>query len=350
MQFASDNWAGAAPEIMQALAAEAQSVGGAYGASARDKAAEEKIAEIFEREVAVFFVATGSAANGLALSSVAKPAGVVFCHADSHIVDDEVGGVEFLAGGTRVVGVEGALGKLDTAALGTAIAWCEPGFVHRGQPAAISITQQTELGTAYGVDEIAAVAEVAKERDLPLHMDGARLANALAQANVSPAEMTWKAGVDMLSFGGTKNGCIAAEALIYFDRAMATEAPYLRRRSGHLFSKARFVAAQFDAYLSDGLWLDLARHANAMADRLRAGLAASPRARLAWPTAGNEIFAVLSAPDARRLREAGAFFHDWSLPRGGGGPELAEGESIVRLVTAFSAQAEDVDTFLERLG
>lgn len=350
MHFASDNWAGVAAEIMQALEAESRSFGAAYGGSARDAAVEQKFAELFEHDVAVFFVATGSASNGLALSSVARPAGVALCHIDSHIFGDELGGVEFLAGGVRVVGVEGAGGKLDPAALRRTLAGYPSGSVRTGQPFAVSVTQQTELGTHYSVEEIAEIARIAGERGLALHMDGARLANALARSNASPAEMTWKAGVDMLSFGATKNGCMAAEALIYFNRELARDMPHLRKRSGHLFSKSRFVAAQFDAYLKDGLWLALARHANAMADRLRAGLTASTRARLAWPTAGNEVFAVVDRNDAGRLREAGAVFHDWPQPHGGGSVALAEGETIVRLVTAFSTAAQDVDAFLDCLG
>jgi threonine aldolase len=350
MQFASDNWAGAPPQIVEAIVAEAARSAAAYGGSPLDQAVAKRFCEIFERDVAVYFVATGSAANALALATVSRPAGVVFCHADSHIVEDEVGGVEFLAGGARVVAVEGPLAKLDPAALSRTIARFPPGSVRTGQPMAVSITQQTELGTAYGVDEIRAIAEVAKARDLPLHMDGARFANALAQSNASPAEMTWKAGVDILSFGATKNGCIAAEALVFFHPDMARDMPFLRKRSGHLFSKARFVAAQFDAYLRDGLWLDLARHANAMADRLRAGLARSAQAREAWATGGNEVFAVLKRADAARLREAGAAFHDWPQPLGGGSAEVGEDETIVRLVTAFSTQADEVDALLAALG
>ena len=257
MFFASDNWAGAAPEIVEAVAREAARYGTAYGESEIDRAVERKFAEIFEREVAVFFVATGSAANALALASVNKPGGVIFCHSDSHIMVDECGGVEFLTGGARLAGVEGHAGRLDPQRVAAAIARFEPGFVHSGQPMAVSITQMSEAGTVYGIDQIRAISAIARERGLPLHMDGARFANALSHLVVSPAEMTWKAGVDVLSFGGTKNGCIGAEALVIFDPAKAAEAPYLRKRAGQLFSKSRFIAAQFDAYFRDGLWCGL---------------------------------------------------------------------------------------------
>jgi threonine aldolase len=349
MQFASDNWAGAPPQIVEAIAEEAALLAPAYGGSPRDESVTKRFCEIFERDVAVFFVATGSAANTLALASVDRPIGAVFCHADSHIVEDEVGAVEFLSA-ARVVSVEGPLAKLDPTALESRLARFPPGSVRLGQAMAVSLTQQTELGTVYSVDEIRAIAKIAKARDLPLHMDGARFANALVQSNASPAEMTWKAGVDILSFGATKNGCIAAEALVFFNPDMARDMPFLRKRAGHLFSKARFIAAQFDAYLSDGLWLDLARHANAMAERLRAGFAQSPRAREAWATGGNQVFPVLKRADATRLREAGAVFHDWPQPLGGGVVELGDDETIVRLVTAFSTKADEVDAFLKELG
>lgn len=349
MFFASDNWAGAAPEVVEAIAREAGRYGAAYGESELDASVARLFSEIFEREVAVFFVGTGSAANGLALVSVNRPGGAVFCHRESHIIEDECGGVEYLTNGARLVGLDGAEGKIDPASLTAAIGRFIPGFVHSGQPMAVSITQQNEAGGIYALDEIAAIAGIAHKSGLPLHMDGSRFANALVHLGASPAEMTWKAGVDILSFGASKNGCIAAEALVFFDKAMAKDAAYLRKRAGQLFSKSRFIAAQFDAYFRDGLWLRLARHANAMADRLRAGLGEDDgRAREAWPTAGNEVFAVLPQTDGARLRKAGATFYDWGEPQGAS-LGVGEGESIVRLVTSFATTAEDVDRFLAEL-
>jgi threonine aldolase len=224
-----------------------------------------------------------------------------------------------------------------------------PGFVHSGQSMAVSVTQQTEAGGIYTPDEIRIIAEIAKKRDLPLHMDGSRFANALAHLGVSPAEMTWKAGVDILSLGATKNGCIGAEAVVCFDPAGAADLPYLRKRAGQLFSKSRFIAAQFDAWFRDGLWLKLARHANAMAGRLRAGLAALPNAREAWATHGNEIFMVLKRADADRLRQAGARFHDWHEPHGTR-MSLSPDEVLVRLVTSFVTEERDVDRLVAALG
>ena len=346
MIFASDNWAGAAPQIVDAVAREAAARGNAYGESPLDRSVEARFSELFERDVAVFFVATGSAANALALASVNRPGGAVFCHRESHIVEDECGGVEYLTGGARLVGICGPAGKLEPQALAAAMDRFPPGNVHSGQPMAVSITQQTEAGGAYSPAEVRAVSAVAKDRNLPLHMDGARFANALVHSGVSPADMTWRAGVDVLSFGGTKNGCIGAEALVFFDPGKAQDAPYLRKRAGQLFSKSRFIAAQFEAYLRDGLWLDLARHANGMAERLREGLDRSNRARQAWPTGGNEVFAVLSRPDAARLRSAGAMFYDWPTPHG---ISVHDGEVLVRLVASFATQPAEVDRFLAEL-
>ncbi len=348
MILASDNWAGVAPAILNAIAREADRYGNAYGESPIDKAVEARFSEIFEREVAVFFLGTGSAANALALASVNKPGGAVFCHRDSHIVEDECGGVEYLTGGARLIGVDGAAGKIDPKRLRAAIARFAPGFVHSGQPMAVSLTQMSEAGTVYSLEEIRTLTAVARERELPVHMDGARFANALVALNVSPAEMTWRSGVDVLSFGGTKNGCMGAEALAFFDPAMARDAPFLRKRAGQLFSKSRFIAAQFDAYLKDGLWLELARHGNAMAERLRAGLTAMAAARLAWPTQGNEVFAVLREDDAARLRQSGAVFYDWAEPQGAE-LKLHDTESLVRLVTSFATRADDVERFLADL-
>ena len=349
MKFGSDNWAGAAPEILDALAREAATFGGSYGESDLDKRVVAQFSELFERDVAVLFVGTGSAANGLALASVAKPGGVVFCHQGSHVITDECGGVEHMAA-VRLIGVEGKIGKIDPGALTDAIGRFEPGLraVHHGQPVAVSITQQNEAGGIYSLAEIGSIVSVACERNLPVHMDGSRFGNAVARLGVSPAEMTWKAGVDLLSFGGTKNGCLIAEALVIFDPAKAREAHFLRKRAGHLFSKARFIAAQFEAYLRDGLWLKLAGNANAMADRLRSGLRALSHAREAWPTEGNEVFLVLRSGDAKRLRQAGAVFFDWPQIYGVEA-DVAPEETIVRLVMSFSTEADEVDRFLDVL-
>src|SRR5690606_6832295 len=314
MFFASDNWAAAHPATQDPLLHESTPCASAYGTSDLDRAIESRFNEIFEREVAVFFVATGTAANSLALASVARPGGVVFCHSEAHVIEDECGAPDFFSG-MRMVAVDGPEGKMAPHNLTARIARYPQDAVHHGRAAAITMTQATEVGSVYTLDEIDAVAAIARANGLPLHMDGARFANALAALGATPAEMTWKRGVDILSFGGTKNGCWCAEAIVFFDPAMASELPFIRKRTAQLFSKSRFIAAQFEAYLKDGLWLELAGHANAMADRLREGLAASNSARLAWPTQSNEIFAIVPRDAARAATQKGARFYDWLEPR-----------------------------------
>ena len=346
MYFASDNWAGAAPQIIDALTHEARRFGGAYGTSEIDHEAEALFSEIFERDVAVFFVATGTAANSIALTALNKPGGAVFCHSFSHIEVDECGAVGFQSGGARLIPLPGNLGKFSAADLAGAIEPFSPEVVHGGQPMAVSITQATEVGTTYSISEIKALSEVAKANGIPLHMDGARFANALIDLDVSAAEMSWQAGVDVLSFGATKNGCLAAEAIVFFDREMAAQAPYLRMRAGHLFSKMRFVSAQFEAYFRGGLWLELAAHSNAMADQLREAVAGSNRARLAWPTTTNEVFIAMPAPAAEEMRKQGAQFHNWSFSE----DFQANGnEVLVRLVTSFATEPDHVERFAELL-
>lgn len=345
MFFASDNWAGAHPAINERLLKESTRFAAAYGTSELDQSIEQRFNEIFEREVAVFFVATGTAANSLALASLAKPGGVVFAHSEAHVIEDECGAPDFFSG-MRMSPVEGPLGKMDPRHLRSRIARYPQDAVHHGRATAVTMTQATETGTIYTLDEIDTIAAIAHEHGLPLHMDGARFANALVNLGATPAEMTWKRGVDVLSFGGTKNGCWCAEAIVFFEPEMAKELPFLRKRSAQLFSKSRFIAAQFEAYLQDDLWLDLARHANSMADRLRAGLDASNSARQAWPTTSNEVFAVIPIETMKTAHNKGAKFYDWLEPHDMVEP-VAEGHMLIRLVTSFATEPQDVDAFLD---
>ncbi|KQQ80688.1 low specificity L-threonine aldolase [Aureimonas sp. Leaf324] len=346
MIFASDNWSGAHPAVTQSLERHRAGFAAAYGASDIDKAVERRFNEIFEREVAVYFVGTGTAANSLSFAAVNRPGGVVMCHREAHIAQDECGAPEFFTHGARMVPVEGSLGRMDPGHLVSELGRFRPGFVHAGQPMAVSLSQATEAGTLYSVAEIAAIGEIAHERNLAFHMDGARFANALAATNASPAEMTWRAGVDILSFGATKNGCWCAEAVVFFDPKQAEQFPYIRKRGAQLFSKTRFMAAQFAAYLDGGLWLELAAHANAMADALREGIGRSAHARQAWDTRSNEIFAVIETATAERLRTEGATFYDWNAPHDMPGL-VREGEGLYRLVTSWSTERSDVTRFCD---
>lgn len=343
MNFASDNWAGASERVVAALAEAAEGAVPAYGGDPLTAKVERLFAETFEHETHVFFVATGTAANALALAQTGRPSGVVFCHAGAHIAVDEAGAPEFLAG-CRLHPIDGAAGKITPDALRAAIARYPAAAIHHGQPMAVSISQLTEAGTAYSPDEVRTLAEIAHGAGLPLHMDGSRFANAVVGTGVGPAALTWSAGVDMLSFGGTKNGCFAAEAVVFFNSARAAGFAFQRKRTGHLFSKSRFVSAQFVAYLEDGHWLALAAHANAMAARLAAGVAASRGARLALAPDGNELFIHLTKDADGRLRAGGAVYHAWPAETLG----LAEPDDgvIVRAVTNFRTRADEVDRFV----
>jgi threonine aldolase len=346
MNFASDNWAGAAPEIAAALSAEAERVAPSYGVDPLTKEVEAEFARIFEREVAVFFVASGTAANALALSAFARPGGLAFGHLDAHVNTDEAGAAEFL-GDLKMIALDGPGGKIAPSELTAAVARFAPNANRHGQPVAVSLSQLTELGTAYSVPEVGALAAIARGAGLAIHMDGARFASAVEGTGATPAELTWKAGVDALSFGGTKGGCWQAEAVVFFDPAKARDFQFIRKRSGHLISKARFVAAQFKAYLEDDLWLRLAGHANGMAARLADGIVAAG-GRTAWPVDGNEVFAILPKLTLDRLRDAGAKFYDWAAARGAlvqPGPK----EGMVRLVTSFATTDDEVEAFVAGL-
>ena len=345
MIFTSDNWAGASDAVMAALATHNSGAVPAYGDDPLTTQVTERFSTLFERDVAVFFVATGTAANALALASVTPPGGITFCHASAHIRVDECGAPEFLGSG-RLHPVAGPAGKMELAALKEAMDAYPEGGVHHGQAAAVSLSQATEAGTAYTPDEVAAFAEVAKSRSMALHMDGARFANALVALGATPAEATWKAGVDILSFGGTKNGCWCAEAVVFFDPDKAAQFPYLRKRAGHLFSKSRFVAAQFDAYLADNHWHALAAHANGQARRLAEGIGKSNIARLAWPNRSNELFVILAEPAFAALEAAGAALHEWPADVLDGTDRLGKDERLVRLVTSFRTRDDEVDRFL----
>jgi threonine aldolase len=331
MNFRSDNVTGIAPEILAAIAAANAGAAPSYGADAVTERVCRRVSEIFEHEVAVFPVATGTAANALALASVTPVWGAIYCHEAAHVQIDECGAPEFFAGGAKLLPLAGADAKLAPAEIEAAM--IERGVVHHAQPAAISISQATEAGTVYRPAEITALAAVARRHGLALHMDGARFANAVAALGCSPAELSWRAGVDVLSLGATKNGALAAEAVVFFDPAKADGFAYRRKRGGHLVSKMRFLSAQLDAYFADGLWLRNARHANAMAQRLAAGLAALPGARLRHPAEANEVFVELPDPAIAALEAAGVGFYRW------GGIT----SRTLRLVTAFDTLAGDVE-------
>jgi threonine aldolase len=330
MNFASDNAYGVLPEVWAAISAADHGAALGYGNDALTKGLAARFSALFEREVAVFPVFTGTAANALALSCLTPPFGAVLCHQDSHIMTSECGAPEFFSG-AKLIGLDGGEGKFSASILRQALDGMDCS-VHSVQPRVVSISQASEFGTVYSPAEIAAISEVARDRGLKLHMDGARFANAMAHLKKTPAEVTWKCGVDVLSFGATKAGALAAEAVVFFDPKMAAEFQYRRKRSGHLASKMRFVSAQLDALLEKDLWLESGARSNALAARLADGLKAIAGIEIAAPVETNMVFARLTVEKAARMRAGGAQFYDWVAPK--------EGKVIARFATA-SATPED---------
>lgn len=333
--FASDNTAPVAPEIMQAIVAANAATAMPYGADDVSAGLVPLFSELFETEVAVFPVATGTAANVLSLAMLTPPYGAIYCHENAHIEEDECGAPEFYTG-AKLVPLAGEHGRLTAGTLSAKLDSLAIGFEHHVQPAAVSLTQATEFGTSYRPVDIAAIAEVVRRFGLGLHMDGARFANAVAYLDCAPADVTWRAGIDVLSFGATKNGAMAAEAAVFFRPELAATFKFRRKRGGHLFSKMRYLSAQLGAYVKDGLWLRYARHANAMAQRLADGLAAVPGIDIVHPVEGNEVFPSIPEPIIAGLAVQGFGFHRWG----------GSASRVLRLVTAFNTTEAEIDGFL----
>jgi threonine aldolase len=345
VNFASDNTAGIAPGILQALAQANDGFALGYGNDALTRRIERTIGDIFECEAAVFLVPTGTAANALSLAHVTAPWGGVLCHEQAHINADECGAPEFFGGGLKLIGLPGAACKLSRATIERAIARYSGHVPHQVNAASLSLTQATEAGTIYRIDEVASLCEIAHAQGLAVHVDGARFGNALARMNVTPAEATWKAGIDVLSFGATKGGAMAAEAVVFFDKARAAFMAERRKRAGHLFSKHRFLAAQFEGYLADGYWLTLARHANAMADRMADGLRGSG-VPIVWPVEANIVFALLPKALDAKLKSAGAAYYVRPNTLAGDDVTIGPDQMLVRLVTSFATVEAEVDQFV----
>jgi threonine aldolase len=346
MNFSSDNASGVAPAILEAIVAASAGTAAAYGADAFTLRAQGALSEIFERPVEAFLVSTGTAANALALGALTAPWSGVFCHEEAHIHDDECGAPEMFTGGAKLVGIAGEGGKIASGALRETLARFPRGLVKSVQPGALSLSQATEAGTLYSLDEIAALSAIAHSAGVAVHLDGARFANALVALDCTPAQMSWRAGVDALSFGATKNGAMGCEAVVFFNPEQAANFAFQRKRAGHTLSKGRFLGAQMTAYLKDGLWLALARRANEAAQRLASGLAQIPAVRLAWPTQANEIFPIAPASLVQPLRTAGASFYEWSSRAVSPTLEPRENEAFLRLVCSFETSDAEVDRFL----
>jgi threonine aldolase len=347
MHFGSDNVVGASRKVLDAIVAANDGAMPSYGEDEIAKRVSGTLAEVFEHEVSVFMVPGGTAANGLSLACIVPPFGEIFCHVESHVMTDECGAPENFTGGAKLKGLQGVGGKIGLDALKAELEAPRRG-VHSVKPAALSITNLTECGTLYRPGEIAALSGLARQHGLKVHMDGARFANAVVGSNASPAELTWKSGVDVLSLGATKNGALAAEAVVFFNPADAEGMAERRMRGGLLVSKGRFLSSQFEAWLDGGHWLDLARHANACAARLAAGLAGIADVRVPWAVEGNEVFPVIPVAMEQRLLGEGFRFYRWrsgSLPAD---QHVADGDVMVRMVCSFATKTEDVDRLVSR--
>jgi len=331
--FASDNWAGACPEAMAALAEANTGHAPAYGADAWTTEATRLLREIFETPCEVFFVFNGTAANSLAVAAMCAPYESLLCHRWAHVATDECGAPGFFAHGVTLVPLDGDNGKITPGAIAQAAK--RDGGVHHPQPRAVSITQSTELGTIYAPEEIAALGETARALDLWLHMDGARFANAAAALGAPPRRLTWEAGVDVLSLGGGKNGLPFGEALVFFNPNLARDFAFRRKQGGQLASKMRFLAAPWVGVLKDGAWLRHAAHANAMASALENGLRSLPEVRILFSRDANAVFAALPQSMVDGLRARGwQFYTDV-------GPEAA-----ARLMASWDTTPADVAAFL----
>ncbi len=339
MNFASDNTAPASPEILAALQLANAGVVKSYGADPITARFRGRMNEVFGRDVLAYPVATGTAANALALATLVRPFGAVICHEEAHIATDECGAPEFYMGGAKLVTLPGIDGKITPGQIDAVMARAVDGGVHFVLPEAVSITQATEWGTVYAQGEISALAETCRRHGLKLHMDGARFANALDFLGCAPAALSWQAGVDVLSFGATKNGALAAEAVVFFDAALAEGFERRRKRAGQLWSKLRYLSAQLDAYLADDLWRANAAQANRMAARLASGLSPIRGVEIVQQVQANEVFAAMPDTLIEGLLAEGAYFYRWIQMPGDPRP-------IVRLVAAFNTGPEEVDAFV----
>lgn len=340
MNFVSDNAAGIAPEIAEAITAANEGVAASYGRDEWTNRAKALLSELFEREVAVALVASGSAANGLALATLTPPFGAILAHEASHVHMDECGAPEFFTGGAKLLPLRTGGDKITPDVLRQALkryAGDADESIHRVKPSVLSLTQPTEYGVAYGLAELKSICDLARDSGLAVHLDGARFANALVTLGCSPADATWKQGVDALSLGMTKNGAMAADAVILFDVDKAQELGWRCKRAGQLVSKSRFIGAQVEAALTGGLWLKLAARANSAARRLASGLSGIGGVEIAVPVNANAVFAVFPEKIEKHLLQVGASFLEWDYPGDRWGGRLR------RLMTSFRTTDEEVD-------
>ncbi len=340
MNFGSDNVYGVHPKIMDAIVAANNSLTDvSYCHDEGHAQCEKELSRVFEKEVKVFLVMNGTGANSLALSAIVPPFGGVLCHEGAHINTDECNAPELFTGGAKLVTLPGEGNKITPETINEKLAQFVHGE-HGAKLTAISISNVTELGTVYSAQEIAEISAVARSNKMKLHMDGARFANALVSLGCTPADMTWKAGVEVLSFGGTKNGGMIIEAVVFFDHQLADGFLYRRKRAGQLLSKSRYLSAQLLAYLKDDLWLENARRANALAQKLSNGINQVRDVKISNPTQANEVFAYMPKGLYDSLVREGAHFHEWPVDG------MTPAETHVRLVLSFATPEAHVEQFV----
>lgn len=346
MQFGSDNQTGCSPQVMQALVDANAGHSHGYGHDDWTARAVAALQEVFETDLDACFVTTGTAANGLALASLVQPWQLVLCHAQSHIATDESTAPEWFTGGARVQAIARDDPKLTAPALRQHLALAGRDHPHNPQAGAVSIAQATECGLVYSPDEVAALAECARANAMALHMDGARFANAVVAQGCRPADLSWRAGVDILTLGASKNGCWAAEAIVVFNKDLAAALEHRRKRAGHLLAKGRLLGAQMLGWLRDGHWLALAGHANRQAAQLARRVTEVPGVSLVWPVQANELFLLLPRELALRLQADGAEFYEWYASALPTGCTLKPDQMFVRLVCSFATTDEQIDAFI----
>lgn len=339
MIFGSDNWSGVHPDIMAALMAANEGMLPAYGHDALTGAAEARLREVFAApDARIFLLGSGTATNALTLAQLCPPFGRIFCHRDAHIETSEANAPGFMSGGAQTAPISTRDGRISPKALSDALAGYPQGDAHDGVNAVLSLTNVTEWGTVYAPGDVAALASIAHEAGMHVYLDGARFANALAATGASPADLSWRAGVDAMGLGASKNGCLALEAVIFFDPDLAARFEYRRMQAGHLWSKHRYLSAQMLAWLSGDLWLKLATHANQMATALTEGVAT------VQPVQANLAFLRLTRDDIARLREAGLRAADWPAPGD-------DSEHVtIRLVTSWATTEDQISAFRNALG
>ncbi|MEE9387638.1 MAG: low specificity L-threonine aldolase [Paracoccaceae bacterium] len=349
MNFASDNCSGVHPLVMDALVQANTGHAASYGDDAIMDRVSARFREVFEApDAEVFLVATGSAANAVSLATLVEPWHAIYCHQHSHIQADECGAPEFYTSGARLVGINSDDGKITPGQLENAVKATPKGDVHTYQRGAVSLTNTTEAGTVYSCEELAAITAVARANTLPVHLDGARFANAVAHLGCSPAQASWKSGVDVLSFGGTKNGLMGVEAVVLFNPKKAWELQLRRKRGGHLFSKHRFLSAQMDAYLGDDLWLKTARAANLRAQQLSAGLNKIAGVKVTQSVQANIVFMQATRAQHRQAQAAGAKYSmaPYDTPMQGDADEILH----ARMVCSWSTTEQDVADMVAAFG